>query len=92
MFSFLSSFKEGFKWTEEAEQSFQDLKGHLASLPTLRRTTLGEYLYLYLTVSDVAVSSVLIKDEHGQIPVYYTSRALHGAELRYPPLKKLAFA
>lgn len=91
-FPFFHLLKKGFEWTEEAEWSFQDFKGHLASLPTLRRTTPGEGLYLYLTVSDVAVSLVLIKDGHGQIPVYYTSRALHGVELRYLPLEKLAFA
>lgn len=39
----------------------------------------------------MAVNLVLIKDEHGQVPVYYTSRAIHRAELRYPPLEKLAF-
>lgn len=64
-FPFFHLLKKGFEWTEEAERSFQDLKGHLASLPTLGRTTPGEDLYLYLVVSDVVVSSVLIKDGHG---------------------------
>jgi len=27
-----------------------------------------------------------------QLPIYYTSRALWGAEGRYPPMEKLAFA
>lgn len=36
------------------------------------------------------MSSVLVRDEHSQILVYYVNRALHGAELRYPPLEKLA--
>lgn len=77
---------------EEAKQSFQDLKGHLESLPTLGRTTPREDLYLYLAVSKVVVSLVLIRDKHGQIPVYYTNRALRGIELKYPPLEKLVFA
>jgi hypothetical protein len=53
----------------------------------------GEELYLYLAVSPTAVSSALVARRKGQqLPVYYTSRALRGAEERYPPMEKLAFA
>ena len=40
-----------------------------------------------------AVSSALVREE-GRVQklVYYTSRALRGAEGRYPQIKKLAFA
>ena len=53
----------------------------------------GEKLYLYLAVSPHVVSSALIREE-GKVrkPVYYTSRALRGAEGRYPLIEKLAFA
>ena len=54
---------------------------------------LGEELYLYLVVTPHAVSSALIREEgRVQKPVYYTSRALRGAEARYPQIEKLAFA
>ena len=54
---------------------------------------LGEELYLYLAITPHAVSSVLIREEgRVQKPVYYTSRALRGAEARYPQIKKLTFA
>jgi ribonuclease HI len=50
-------------------------------------------LYLYLAVSASAVSSALIREEERvQKPVYYTSRALRGAEERYTNMEKLAFA
>ena len=53
----------------------------------------GEELYLYLAVSPTVVSSALIREEERlQLLVYYTSRALRGAEERYPPMEKLAFA
>jgi hypothetical protein len=53
----------------------------------------GEKLYLYLAVSPTVVSSALLREEEGQqLPVYYTSQALRGAEERYPPMVKLAFA
>jgi hypothetical protein len=44
-------------------------------------------------VSPSAVSSALVREEVGvQRPVYFTSKALHGAEERYPRIEKLAFA
>ena len=53
---------------------------------------LGEELYLYLAVTLHAVSLALIREEgRVQKPVYYTSRALRGAETRYPQIEKLAF-
>ncbi|XP_050242153.1 uncharacterized protein LOC126691124 [Quercus robur] len=53
----------------------------------------GEELYLYLAVTPHAVSSALIREEDKvQRPVYYTSKALKGAEGRYPQMEKLAFA
>ena len=61
--------------------------------PLLSPSILGEELYLYLTVSPHAVSSALIREERKvQKLVYYTSRALRGAEGRYSTMEKLAFA
>ena len=53
---------------------------------------MGEELFLYLAVTLHAVSSALIRKE-GRIqkPIYYTSKALRGAEGRYLPMEKLAF-
>ena len=48
---------------------------------------------MYLVVTPHAVISALIREEgREQKPVYYTSRALRGAEGWYPLIKKLAFA
>lgn len=53
----------------------------------------GEELYLYFSTIVVAVLAALVQEEEKvQHPVYYTSRALRGAEPRYPPMKLLAFA
>jgi hypothetical protein len=59
----------------------------------LSRSDKGEILYLYLEVSPSAIRSALIREDSGiQKPVYFTSKALHGAEERYPRIEKLAFA
>ena len=65
----------------------------MSSPPLLSPSKTGEELYLYLAVSSSAVSSTLIREEERvQKPVYYTSRALKGAEERYSNMEKLAFA
>ena len=69
------------------------MKAYLSSPPLLSLSMLGEELYLYLAVSQAAVSAALVREEDGsQKPVYFTSRALRGVEERYPQMKKLAFA
>ncbi|XP_075499328.1 uncharacterized protein LOC142537719 [Primulina tabacum] len=72
-----------FGCDEKCEQAFQDLKIHLAGLPVLVKPEPGEKLYVYLSATEYAVSSVLIKEEGtDQKPVYYVSHALRGPELR----------
>ena len=54
---------------------------------------MGEELYLYLAITPHAVSSALVREEgRVQKPVYYTSKALRGAEARYPQIENLSFA
>ncbi|KAI5313097.1 hypothetical protein L3X38_042271 [Prunus dulcis] len=57
------------------------------------QSVMGEDLYIYLVVTDSAVSSALIQEELGaQHPVFYTSKALLDAETRYPKMEKLIFS
>ena len=90
---FFKVLKKAFEWTNECQKAFQDLKDYLTMAPLLSLSVLGEELYLYLAVSPHAVSSALIREEGKvQKPMYYVSRALRGAEGRYPLMEKLAFA
>ncbi|XP_019462945.1 PREDICTED: uncharacterized protein LOC109361868 [Lupinus angustifolius] len=53
----------------------------------------NEVLYVYLAVSDEAVAAVLVRETaEGQNPVYFTSKALQGPELRYQKLENVAYA
>ncbi|WP_248788867.1 ribonuclease H family protein, partial [Escherichia coli] len=80
-------------WDEDCQKAWEQLKVYLASLPTLRQSQEGEPLVLYLAVTEKAVSSVLVKEEGPkQWPVYYVSKSLHGAEVRYPLLQKAIYA
>lgn len=52
----------------------------------------GEDLFVYLSVSNHAVSAVLLRDRGVQQLVYYISKTLVDAETRYLPLEKLVLA
>ena len=91
-FSTLRKSKD-FEWTPACEQALHDLKRYLTSPPLLSKPKDGEQLYIYLAVSEGAVSAVLVWEEDGkQFPVYYVSKSLLDAETRYTQLEKLALA
>ncbi|XP_019167690.1 PREDICTED: uncharacterized protein LOC109163402 [Ipomoea nil] len=84
---------KGFEWTSDCQKAFEELKKYLLSPPLLAKPEAGETLILYLGVSQGAISSVLVKEKGGtQRPIYYVSKALHDAELRYSVLEKTVFA
>ena len=90
---FFHTLRKSFKWTDECQEAFEDLKKYLSSPPMLSPSKPGEELYLYITVSQGAVSAALVREEEGmQRPVYFISRAFQGVEKRYPWMEKLAFA
>nr|XP_025703449.1 uncharacterized protein LOC112805264 [Arachis hypogaea] len=92
-FQCLKKDKKFFTWTEECEKAFADLKQLLSKPPILQKPKLGKPLYLYLSITDVAISSVLTAEEDKQQRhVYFVSKSLQNAELRYPRLEKLALA
>ena len=52
-----------------------------------------EVLFAYIAMTSHAVSLVLIRIDNGiQRPVYYISKSLHSAEMRYLPLEKAILA
>ncbi|XP_073035211.1 uncharacterized protein [Primulina eburnea] len=91
-FQALRKAKE-FGWDEKCEKAFEELKNHLAGLPVLEKPGPGEKLWVYLSATEHAVSSVLIREEGtDQRPVYYVSHALKGPETRYTEVEKVALA
>ena len=83
---------EGFEWTEECALAFQQLKDYLSRSPIMSSPEVDEVLFAYIVVALHAVSLVLIRVNSGiQRPVYYVSKSLHEAEVRYLPLEKAIF-
>ncbi|XP_016192308.1 uncharacterized protein LOC107633185 [Arachis ipaensis] len=90
---FFNLMKKGiaFEWTPACEEEFNHFKEILATPPVIGKPKAGEPLYLYLAVTKEALAAVLVREEgKAQQPIYFVSRALQGAELRYSKLEKLA--
>ncbi|XP_072056355.1 uncharacterized protein [Arachis hypogaea] len=92
---FFNLMKKGiaFEWTPACEEAFRHFKEVLAAPPVLGKPRDGEPLYLYLAITSEALAAVLVREDgKTQQPVYFISKALQGAELRYSKLEKLALA
>ena len=90
---FFQVLKKAFQWDAHCQEAFTALKTYLSSPPVLVSPSKGELLTLYLAISDISTSATLVRERNRvQQPVYYCSRALRGAEERYPKMEKLILA
>lgn len=82
--------KKNFRWTEEAENAFNKLKIALTELPTLTSLIPGEVLTIYLETSKIVADAILVANrEDRQMPIYFVSHILQGAEVGYSDMEKL---
>ena len=63
--SFFCTLRRSFEWTDECQTTFDNLKTYLSSPPLLSPSKPGEELYLYLAISQAAVSAALVREEDG---------------------------
>ncbi|XP_009602961.1 uncharacterized protein [Nicotiana tomentosiformis] len=63
-FKFFSVLKKQnqFEWTNECQQALKNLKASLSNPPLLAKPKDGERLLIYLAVSEMAVSAVLVRE------------------------------
>ena len=91
-FRLLHKWKE-FEWTEECSIAFQQLKEYLSRPPIMSSPEVDKVLFAYLAVAPHAMSFVLIREDSGvERPVYYVSKSLYEAEVRYLSLEKAILA
>ena len=73
--------------------AFQQLKQYLSHPPIMSSPVVDEVLFSYLAVTFYAISFVLIRVDSGiQRSVYYVSKSLNEAEVRYLTLEKAILA
>jgi len=93
LYQILKKGRVKFEWNAECEDAFQSLKKTLAKLPILVKPILGEVLFMYISISDKTLVTVLVKEiAEGQRPVYFVSKVLQGVELCYQKVEKATLA
>ncbi|KAL6326000.1 hypothetical protein AAG906_038492 [Vitis piasezkii] len=92
---FLAIRKAGANgWTDNCQNAFEKIKHCLMQPPILSSPLPEEKLYMYLAVSEWAISTVLFRcpSPKEQKPIYYVSRALADVETRYSKMELTALA
>ena len=63
---------KNFEWKSESQVAFDELKNYTAEPPLLLKLVVGEVLYVYLAVSEQALSVILVREDGKvQKPVYW---------------------
>jgi hypothetical protein len=82
------------KWTEEARQSFDDIKRALTEAPMLISPDYSKDFIMFTYASEHTVAGVLLqKNQEGvEQPIAFFSKILRDAELKYNIMEKQAYA
>ena len=62
LFKALKNSKK-FEWNTDCQSAFEDIKRFLTSPPLLNRPITGEDLYLYLSVGNESLASILVRED-----------------------------
>ena len=81
---------EEFYWGAEQQRAFDDIKEYLSKPPVLVPPRQDRPFYIYLSVADTSIASVVVQIYDGLEKVtFYLSRRMLDAETRYPEIEKL---
>ena len=62
--TFFKTLKQAFEWINECMTAFKNLKEYLTRMPLLNLLVKEENLFLYLVISQTAVSLALTREEN----------------------------
>jgi len=80
-----------FVWVDDCKNIILELNNFLGSLPVIQKLIPSEPILVYPSVSEEAISFVLVQDVNGEHrPVYFVSRTLQEAETWYQIIEKVA--
>ncbi|KAK1652250.1 hypothetical protein QYE76_070055 [Lolium multiflorum] len=81
---------EEFRWGAEQQRAFDEIKEYLTKPPVLVPPQQDRPFYIYLSVADTSIASVVVQVYDGLERVaFYLSRRMLDAETRYPEIEKL---
>lgn len=77
-----------YRWSDEANRSFQRIKEAIREAPALVSPNFGKEFLLYTFASNVSYAAILTQknDNGNEVPISYMSCNLQGAELNYPDM------
>jgi len=82
--------EDEFHWGAEQQQAIDEIMEYLSKPPVLVPPQQNRPFYVYLSVGDTSIASVLIqKHDDQERVVFYLSRRMLDAETRYPEIEKL---
>src|SRR3954466_95788 len=81
---------EEFSWGAEQQRAFDEIKEYLTKPPVLVPPQPDRPFYIYLSVADTSIASVVVQVYDGlERVVFYISRRMLDAETRYSEIDKL---
>ena len=82
--------EDEFHWGAEQQRAFDEIKEYLSKPPVLVPPQQDRPFYVYLSVGNTSIASVLIqKHDDQERAIFYLSRCMLDAETRYPEVEKL---
>ena len=90
----LTSPKVNFKWNQECEQSFNQLKHEITSDRVMAFPKVGKPYKLYTDACDYAIGAILVQEDDAGIerPVHYVSHQLDHTQRKWATIEKEAYA
>jgi hypothetical protein len=81
---------EEFRWEAEQQRAFKEIKEYLARPPMLVPPQQDRLFYIYLSVGDTSIASIVVEVYDGKEKVvFYLSRIMLDTETRYHEIEKL---
>jgi hypothetical protein len=79
-----------FRWGAKQQRAFEEIKEYLSKPSVLVPPQQDKPFYVYLSVGDTSIASVVIQVHDGkERVVFYLSRRILDAETGYPDIEKL---
>jgi hypothetical protein len=81
---------EEFRWGAEQQRAFEEIKEYLSKPPVLVPPQQDRPFYVYLSVGDTSIASVVIQvHDNKERVVFYFSRRMLDMQTRYPDIENL---
>jgi ribonuclease HI len=79
-----------FRWGVEQQRAFEEIKEYLSRPPVLVPPQQDRPFYIYLSVGDTSIASVVVQlHDSKERVVFYLGRRMLDVETRYPDMEKL---